>query len=139
MREAFILIAGLSGAALPVLAQSPAVLEPGLVQMAERTGGPEGEAVILFAAGPGGQVGGDVLSSDGTLLCEAAWTAEAVEAGPALSFDRVTLSPAPCLAEEALRDFAARLARVVASVATEEGTELRDAQGQTLLRLKVAG
>ena len=139
MKSQFSLIAALI--ALPLLAQAEGVgaLQIGTVQLVLPEGQEGGDRLVLFAAEAGGQVGGGVVSDDGSLICPDAWQARAVSDAAALHFTDITLTQAPCGDDAALRDFADLLGRVSAEQVTDEGILLLDASATPLLRLVVGG
>lgn len=134
----FSLIACLMGFPLSALAAEPVALQPGLAYVAEPLGREGGDVVILMAVGPEGRVGGDVLSSEGDVLCPEAWGAELGSDPANLRFSEIAINAA-CAAQDELQDLAERLARVASGTVTENGSMLLDASGIPLLRLVVAG
>lgn len=127
--------------ALPLVAQAETTgaLQIGTVQLALPAGQDGGDRLVLFAAAADGQVGGAVVSDDGSLICPDAWQARAVSDAAGLRFSDIALTQAPCGDDAALRDFAAFLARVSAEQATDEGILLLDESATPLLRLVVVG
>lgn len=133
------IIALLSAQPLSAQAEAIGALQIGSVQVVLREGQDSGGQMVLFAAEAGGQVGGGVVSEEGTVICPDAWRAQAVSGSAALRFTDITLTTASCGDDAALRDFAERLSRVSAQQVTDEGILLLDATATPLLRLIVGG
>lgn len=138
MKTHLCLIACLAGLPLSAMAEQPFAFEPGLVHMVEMIG-LESDVVILFAAGPEGEVSGRLVSQDGSPLCPDAWHAKAQPQGDTLKFTEITLSPSACQAQNTLLTFSERLVNIATGSTTEEGIVLSNEAGTPLLRLTVGG
>lgn len=139
MKLTYAFAAGLFALTVSAEAQAQSAFDPGMVFVIANPEVQSDEAVILFGTGENGQVGGDVLSQAGDVVCPAAWSARVASKAQELRFTEITLSQNECPHRAELEALAKRLGSVATQTVGDAGIELQDAAGTSLLRLVVGG